>query len=399
MKNVANKFHEAFLKNVFYIFNLLLIANLSAFGSQVLKQIRNPSEPLFGEVTYDLVEDLSIGREDDENYAFFKGADLTVDHEGNFYVFDRANMRVQKFDKNGKFLLTIGRRGQGPGDFQTFNGFFIDSDNNLYVGQYLSIKKFGPDGKLSNTIVSKMPIFSFMVTREHNAIISTLMFNQETNKSTNYIILIDPLGKIIKNIAAFENKKIPTAGNVPVGYFNLYKPNLFFRPIDYDLGVYGYSSEYRLNIINSRGEAIRVIEKNEKPAGISKKEKEEIIENEKVILKEQQIFIEKKEITEAYDFNMNKSFFLGIVSDDLGNIYALKTRYRSDGKREPYFDLFSKSGKYIFRVLLSQRGFPSAIANGCVYIVNENTEAGLYEIKRYKIRNWAQIEDKLTNTH
>jgi hypothetical protein len=83
-------------------------------------------------------------------------------------------MRVQKFDKNGKFLLTIGRRGQGPGEFQTFNGFFIDSGNNLYVGQYLSIKKFGPDGKLSNTIVSKMPIFSFMVTREHNAIISTL---------------------------------------------------------------------------------------------------------------------------------------------------------------------------------------------------------------------------------
>jgi hypothetical protein len=30
--------------------------------------IKNPNEPLYGEITFDLVEDLSIGNEDDENY-------------------------------------------------------------------------------------------------------------------------------------------------------------------------------------------------------------------------------------------------------------------------------------------------------------------------------------------
>jgi hypothetical protein len=33
-----------------------------------IKIIRNPNEPLYGEITFELEEDLSIGNEEDENY-------------------------------------------------------------------------------------------------------------------------------------------------------------------------------------------------------------------------------------------------------------------------------------------------------------------------------------------
>lgn len=59
---------------------------------------------------------------------------IAVDREDNFYVVDRTNWRVQKFDKNGKFLLKWGRNGTADGEFQLIDGgISTDSQNNVYV--------------------------------------------------------------------------------------------------------------------------------------------------------------------------------------------------------------------------------------------------------------------------
>jgi len=34
--------------------------------------VKNPNKPLYGKLVFDLEEDLSIGREDDDNYMFFE---------------------------------------------------------------------------------------------------------------------------------------------------------------------------------------------------------------------------------------------------------------------------------------------------------------------------------------
>ncbi len=60
--------------------------------------VKNPDEPLYGELVFDLEEDLSVGREDDDNYLFYRIRDIEVDDDGNIYVFEFGNKRVQKFD-------------------------------------------------------------------------------------------------------------------------------------------------------------------------------------------------------------------------------------------------------------------------------------------------------------
>lgn len=80
--------------------------------------IANPNEPVFGEIIFDLEEDLRIGKESNENYLFYKIRDVQVDLSENIYVSDMNNYRIQKIDKNGKYLQTIGRWGQGPGEFE-----------------------------------------------------------------------------------------------------------------------------------------------------------------------------------------------------------------------------------------------------------------------------------------
>jgi hypothetical protein len=69
----------------------------------------------------ELVRDLVIGRSgDDPNYLFHlqeAWQQLTVDGGGRIYVVDGRNYRIQVFDDEGRFVRTIGQRGQGPGEF------------------------------------------------------------------------------------------------------------------------------------------------------------------------------------------------------------------------------------------------------------------------------------------
>ena len=118
-----------------------------------VKVIKNPAEPLYGELTLKLEEDLTIGSDKDENYLFYKTWHLAVDKEGNIYVLDGGNDRIQVFDKEGQYLRTIGRKGQGPGEFRSPQKVFvIDKSGEVYVPDFRSIKVFSSNGNYLKTI-------------------------------------------------------------------------------------------------------------------------------------------------------------------------------------------------------------------------------------------------------
>jgi tripartite motif-containing protein 71 len=72
---------------------------------------------------------------------------LAIDEQGNVYVSDSYNSRVQKFDPNGKFLAKWGSKGTGEGQFAEIGPIHIDREGNIYVSQFDRIQKFDPDGK------------------------------------------------------------------------------------------------------------------------------------------------------------------------------------------------------------------------------------------------------------
>jgi len=76
---------------------------------------------------------LKIGS-DKENEDFYKLRSFTVDKNGNIYILDAGNSRIQCFSKEGKFLFGFGRQGQGPGELSD-NACKIKilSDGNIYV--------------------------------------------------------------------------------------------------------------------------------------------------------------------------------------------------------------------------------------------------------------------------
>jgi len=79
-------------------------------------------------------EELTIGqKEGDENYMFGSAVFFNTDEEGNFYVTDWDKKRILKYDPAGKYVLTIGRKGQGPGEFQGITVARFDKDGSIYV--------------------------------------------------------------------------------------------------------------------------------------------------------------------------------------------------------------------------------------------------------------------------
>ena len=73
----------------------------------------------------------SVG--DDDPGVLSKPSNAAVDQEGNVYVTDTMNNRVQIFDADGKFISMFGKQGDGPGDFARPKGIAIDSDGHIWV--------------------------------------------------------------------------------------------------------------------------------------------------------------------------------------------------------------------------------------------------------------------------
>lgn len=68
-------------------------------------------------------------------YSFHRQTDMGFDQQGNFFVSDGyGDARVVKYDKNGKFVKSAGTRGNGPLQFSTPHTIQVDRQGNVYVG-------------------------------------------------------------------------------------------------------------------------------------------------------------------------------------------------------------------------------------------------------------------------
>jgi sugar lactone lactonase YvrE len=79
---------------------------------------------------------------------------IAVDSNGNIYVVDAKNHRIQKFDLNRKFLLSWGGYGTNNGQFNSPSAITLDAIGHVYVADRLNnrVQKFDGFGscELSN---------------------------------------------------------------------------------------------------------------------------------------------------------------------------------------------------------------------------------------------------------
>lgn len=356
-----------------------------------IRVIKNPAEPVFGQLALNLTLDLSLGSEEGENYLFYRIEDIGVDNRGNIYVLDAGNYRIQKYASDGKHLQTIGRKGQGPGEFDTPYGMFVNEEGGIYIHDGMRVKVFDRDGTYLREIV--LESFTHDISADRDGNIWGIGRLPSEKGRTRSIVELNQAGKLEKIIADFPPPEVAirSEGGRGVMFFidHEYVQELYYIPIDTQSTLYAHSSEYGLHCLDMRGETELIIEKDESPSSISQREKDAIYETHSDFEKRWP----KDVVRDAIRFPPHRPFFSKILADDKGRIYVQRVRSVLDRRTEIDFDIFSKDGYYLYQVSLPFS--PDIIKNGYLYEIHPEEETEGIRINRYAVDNWQKIRESL----
>jgi len=92
---------------------------------------------------------------------FRQVTDMTWDAAGNTYISDGyINSRIAKFDKNGNWLKSWGEPGDQPGQFSTPHSIAADAQGNVYVADRGNrrIQVFDGDGQFLRQMTIDVPV-------------------------------------------------------------------------------------------------------------------------------------------------------------------------------------------------------------------------------------------------
>jgi len=336
-----------------------------------LKVIKNPDKPLYGEIKYELEEDLQIGKENDDHYIFQQITDVKTDDEGNIYVCDVRGARIQKYDENGVYLQTIGKKGQGPGEFEMpFDLFVQPKTGLLFVRDGLRVKWFAKDGKYQKEVVLRSFPTQFSV--DEDGYFWLVMSRRTEKESLKALERVGAKGETLVSVAAFPyviyTKR--TGENAMMSLTTGYEYDLQFTKVDENQFIYGYSEKYELNVVDKQGKALFKVTKEESPHGFAAGE----------------VKGPAAEVLPKY-----KPFFYTLLTDNLGRIYVNKSNVLGTRGKPKEFDIFSKDGYFLYKTELPY-GRQFSIKNGYLYARHVLEDEGLEVVKRYKIKNWDAIK-------
>ena len=107
--------------------------------------------------------------EDDKHFG--RPTDIAWLPDGTFFISDGyINTRVVKFDKNGKFLMTWGTKGKGPGQFDLPHSIDIDAQRRVYVADRSNsrIQIFDENGKYLSEWDNIRQPYHIMITADQH---------------------------------------------------------------------------------------------------------------------------------------------------------------------------------------------------------------------------------------
>jgi len=206
--------------------SVFLLVNVPAYSQEIevkdgVKLIHN-EKPLWRDspkLKLEFVRRIGDLKEDDENSLFYSPNDFYRDTNENLYVADYANHHIKKFNRDGKFLNTIGRPGQGPGDLFLPTCIDMDADGNIYVCHQRGLSILDSDGKYIDGFKTGSWFWNFIISGQNE--ITTYEFSDsffwaKKGKKIPLFRVLNNEGKIIREFGErkdYENLLIWNYGN------------------------------------------------------------------------------------------------------------------------------------------------------------------------------------------
>ena len=323
--------------------------------------VNNPKEPIYKDTIFEFVEELSIGQnKEDNNYQFSTVYSLAVDLDENIYILDFKECCIKKFSKNGDHIMTIGRKGNGPGEF-TYPATISIVDDIILIEDLVvrKISFFRTNGDFIRMISTAEYLFMGVKINQRKNIVARNSLEVPDGRLWT-IKLFD---------VNFTHKKDLYEALMPKN--NFIEKRRLVAYFSEDTTLAGYSDKYEINVFDSDGSLKKIIKREYDPVKSTDKDLDFYIE-----YRGYDSSAKNKRTLPKY---LNS--FVSFSSDDVGNIFVQTNRNHPYSKLQSY-DIFNASGKYIARMDLSMK--PYIWKNKKLYTIETNDD-GFPIIKRYKV--------------
>jgi len=332
----------------------------TADGIQV---VRNPKTPMYPQGALELQEELTIGTaEGAEEYTFARLRAIAVDDQGAIFALDQRKARIDVFSSDGSHVRSIGRRGQGPGEFQTPFFIALASAGEIMVGGMDRLSFFDRTGGFLRSQQNTVQPLAFIKYLENGDTVGTRMVMDEQNPRYEVVLC----GRDLKPKIVLGSSPMPD----PSGKYALFASVMRWdisggREIVCASGAEGY----RLSVFDAGGRLIRTIHKEYDPVpvtdlDIDRQMKQHGIES-------------RSEVTIPR--------FLPpiwwVYADKDGRIFV-STWQRNPDSGIALFNIFDPEGRYLCDYLIP--GEPLVFKDGKLYAIVQDEE-GIQYIKRYRM--------------
>ncbi len=336
--------------------------------------VKNPRHPMHSESVLDLREDLVIkGSEEAEEQMFQNINTLDVDEEGNMYILDELAGNIKVFDRNGNFTKSIGRKGQGPGEFGMPISHILTQQNQIIVNDMgqRKVQYFDMEGNYQKefSIADKFLFFGPMVTSDGDLVV-TYTIPQE--KPLTILQKFNPEFQAVLTFASVEMDTPPVI-NIFVArsltslrWVVTYNDDIIWGDIK--------NPAYELRFHDTDGTLKKIITRDYDPIPITTEDRNRLME---------ETFGDNP--ADQWDIRFPDSYppFSGFSFDDLGHLFVKRYEKETD-ETGNLFDIFDSEGKYVAQMRFKMN--PMIWKNGHMYTIEED-EGGFKIVKRYKV-NW-----------
>lgn len=352
------------------------------------KVVQNPATGFKKPSTVEMDELWRLGGEtDDEDEFFGVIADIEIDDQGNVYLLDSQLSEVKIYTSDGEFVRSIGREGEGPGEFRRPGAMFFTKEGNVAVVQFMPAKivVLSPEGDPVGDLPIPVPEDGgFQMIQGANKggdnlvlMFSRDEFNQETKewKRRSFIASVNDKGDMLEEYATKTTEMNMAAAVLSDKAFDTFERRWTVGP---DGKVYACTSydDYAVSVWNPDGTSNCVIKreyaKQERP--------DDEVEFSRRLMSHfakripgAEVKIEKmaKDIQEIY------------VRDD-GSIWVLSGQGARDLHEDGtlgVFDVYNPQGQFVRTVTLAGQGDPLddlyVFVKNRVYVVTEFLQAAM----------------------
>ena len=327
--------------------------------------VRNPKEPLYRTPVLELTEDLSLGGPNAQgDYALDQVRQFIVDDAGAIYILELRAAHIKVFDASGKYLLTIGRKGQGPGELELPMTMSLNErTGELAVHtQSRGIAFFKTDG----TYLRQLSLKGMLGGRARLDSRGQIYFLEIIRDNENSMYATKKLAPDGSVLATISETPTPSgSGNtikafIPVAFYAIDRDDRF---------IYGFPESYEIQIYGpAEAKVLRKITRAYDHVAVSEEDKAE----------------RRKEVPPGYPgefvFPKHHPAYSRFFLSDLGHLFVQTYEKAPDGKF--VHDIFDAEGRFIGRLPLKPSGV--MILKGKYYALEEDEE-GFQYVKRYAV--------------